>query len=379
MTVAVVTNSITPYTHRLYDRLAEKHGIDLTIFQCVARESARQWVLPKAQHYRIETLKGLSIKSGDVSDVHINPEVVLKLSTLKPEVVVACGFTPSMAAASLYSMARSIPFGLFFGGSLDSDKGTKSLPHALLRRLIVPRASFACCPNEANRQLVIHWGMDPRRTSLAYYPMGWDPPRTLPSFEQRPYDLLLSGSLVPRKNPLFFADVARRLAERGFHPRVRVVGTGPLRDTLEPLLEAHCASVKFDGYLQQHEMADAYSSARLVLFPTLMDDWGLVANEAVSCGTPIIASPNAVSSHELVEPFGIGLVRDLDVQTWCDAVLDMLSSEATWASFMKHRDQAMDLFALDRVAAGFAHGIALGRTLKRPGWRGISTPAFAAE
>src|SRR3712207_8898759 len=53
---------------------------------------------------------------------------------------------------------------------------------------------------------------------------------------------------------------------------------------------------------------------RSTLFPytTLFrsDPWGLVANEALQCGTPIIVSPHARAAHELVAPFGAGRILE---------------------------------------------------------------------
>src|SRR5262249_44708511 len=145
-------------------------------------------------------------------------------------------------------------------------------------------------------------------------------------FDDRPYDLLLCGTLNDRKNPLFVADVIDRLVAEGLHPSVRIVGDGALRSALADRLAAAGLQTRFDGYLQEEAIIEAYQSAKVLVFPTKADTWGLVANEALLCGTPVLASPHAVSSRELVLAFGTGLVRELDPALWASALKDMLSS-----------------------------------------------------
>lgn len=107
-------------------------------------------------------------------------------------------------------------------------------------------------------------------------------------------------------------------------------------------------------------------SARVLLFPSRQDAWGLVANEALPCGTPVLGSPHATSSEHFVERFGVGLVRPLQVEAWCEATLDVLSSPARWHSFMARRDEAIAWFSLDASVAALARAFALGRNGRIP-------------
>src|SRR5690606_30551165 len=121
--------------------------------------------------------------------------------------------------------------------------------------------------------------------------VAWDAPAVRPAFEDRAFDILFSGALNEEtKGVLFFADVITRCCELGFRPRVRIAGDGPQRDALEKRFVAAGVDVQFDGYVQAAELPEVYGSARLLMFPSRGDAWGLVANEAVLCGTPVLAS-----------------------------------------------------------------------------------------
>ena len=56
----------------------------------------------------------------------------------------------------------------------------------------------------------------------------------------------------------------------------------------------------FHGFAAQRELPDLYRSAKVFLFPTLADVWGVVANEACAAGLPVIVSPHAGVAGELV-------------------------------------------------------------------------------
>ena len=74
------------------------------------------------------------------------------------------------------------------------------------------------------------------------------------------------------------------------HPGSKVVvGDGPARAALERRFpEAH-----FLGARRGHELAAAYRSADVLVFPSRTDTFGLVMAEALACGTPVAAYPVA--------------------------------------------------------------------------------------
>jgi glycosyltransferase involved in cell wall biosynthesis len=89
-----------------------------------------------------------------------------------------------------------------------------------------------------------------------------------------------------------------------------IVGDGPLRHSLQlrasRLMQG---SVKITGFVQRDELAAYYALAEMFVFPTYTDTWGLVVNEAMACGLPIIASSAA------------GCVADLVIDGWNGRVI----------------------------------------------------------
>ena len=141
---------------------------------------------------------------------------------------------------------------------------------------------------------------------------------------------MFCGRLDERKGIPFLIETLEQCVARGIRPRLRIAGDGPMREELEQAVNRLGITTRFDGYLQTGQLAEAFSSARLFLFPTRFDPWGLVTNEALQCGTPVIASPFAASSRELLLPHGAGLVLNLGARDWADAIIRLLADQDGW-------------------------------------------------
>ncbi len=109
---------------------------------------------------------------------------------------------------------------------------------------------------------------------------------------------LVVSKLVPYKR----VDVAVRAATRLGAP-LRVVGDGPERSRLAALAGP---SVRFDGWLDDAALAEAYRDARALLFPGV-EDFGIVPLEAQASGIPVIAFA-AGGALETVVDGGTGIL-----------------------------------------------------------------------
>ncbi len=77
-------------------------------------------------------------------------------------------------------------------------------------------------------------------------------------------------------------------------PNLQVVigGAGPLRAELEALAASLKVSAKFLGYVPEGDLPALYRSADLFVLPTrALEGFGLVAIEAMACGTPAMGTP----------------------------------------------------------------------------------------
>jgi glycosyltransferase involved in cell wall biosynthesis len=82
-----------------------------------------------------------------------------------------------------------------------------------------------------------------------------------------------------------------------------IVGDGPLRNELEALAASFPnAKIHFAGFLNQSEMPSAYAISDLFALPSNFEPWGLVVNEAMNLGCPLVVTDAVGSAPDLVGP-----------------------------------------------------------------------------
>jgi glycosyltransferase involved in cell wall biosynthesis len=138
------------------------------------------------------------------------------------------------------------------------------------------------------------------------------------------------GTLQPRKNLGLLVEAWAVLRERmESPPKLLLAGKrGWLYEPLVRSVEERGLGdlVKFADYVERADLPALYSGALALTFPSLYEGFGLPALEAMSCGTPVVAS-NASSIPEVVGDAGL-LLDPRDVGAWAGAV-ERLSHDDT--------------------------------------------------
>jgi len=98
----------------------------------------------------------------------------------------------------------------------------------------------------------------------------------------------------------------------------------------EKLAESVAVKVFNLGFLSGDRLkAIAYSAADLFLFPTCAENFGLVAQESIACGTPVVAFA-AGGVPDIVRPKITGLLAEVEnVTQFRDAIVQLLEDRAT--------------------------------------------------
>jgi glycosyltransferase involved in cell wall biosynthesis len=103
--------------------------------------------------------------------------------------------------------------------------------------------------------------------------------------------VLFAGKLLPFKCPLDIVEAAACLVEGGRPVTLMVAGSGPLEEPIRRRAAQIGVKVVLLGFRNQTEMPACYAACDVLVLPsTGRETWGLVANEALACGRPIIVS-----------------------------------------------------------------------------------------
>jgi len=150
--------------------------------------------------------------------------------------------------------------------------------------------------------LVDLYDADPNKIRIVPCGVDIDLFRPIPQLEARrrlgldegPY-VLFVGRLEPLKGLDILIDAIAMLVGRGSAVRLLVVG-GNLDGELAQQLQARVRDLKlaerihFLGSIEQKELPFYYAAADVCTMPSFYESFGMVAIEAMACGTPVIAS-----------------------------------------------------------------------------------------
>ncbi len=120
--------------------------------------------------------------------------------------------------------------------------------------------------------------------------------------------VLFSGKFIPRKDPLLLLDALGRLDARGSIHAI-FLGTGPLK---REVAAKGCALLgkRFHapGFVNQSELGLYFAAADVLVLPSRYETWGLVVNEAMQFGLPVVVSDRVGCRLDLVRPGKTGFV-----------------------------------------------------------------------
>jgi glycosyltransferase involved in cell wall biosynthesis len=257
--------------------------------------------------------------------IYANWSVWRELDRLDPAVVITTGFSPTFLAAVAWCSWRRRRHIPFQDGWLGSELGLTAA-HRIARRWVIKHSHAFLVPSQKSRAFFWHYGVDDERiftsplcaNNAAFAPYVGAPAE---------YDIMYSSRFVDLKQPLFFARVASRLSQRRPKVRALLLGKGPLVAATERELRRGGVDYHYAGFASQDELPRLYSSARVLLFPTRAETWGVVANEACAAGVPVVTTPGAGCADELVIHGKTGIVMPTVEDAWVDAVDGLLSDE----------------------------------------------------
>ena len=161
---------------------------------------------------------------------------------------------------------------------------------------------------------------------------------------------LFSGSLIKRKGVDLLARAFVRLAREFPKVRLKIVGEGESRRSLELMLAPVQERVEFVGFKDWDELPREYASADVLCVPSRYDGWGLVVTEGLASGLPVIATDRMGAALEFVETGRNGWL----IQAGNEEALLNAMREAAVVDLEQVRDRARKSVSMHTLQNGAA-------------------------
>jgi glycosyltransferase involved in cell wall biosynthesis len=166
---------------------------------------------------------------------------------------------------------------------------------------------------------------------------------------------LFSGKIIERKQPMLFLDALSRVQEvKGL-----VIGDGPQMDQVRRRVESGLKDrVRLQGFVNQSELGLYFGAADFLVLPSLAETWGLVVNEAMQFGLPVIVSDRVGCRMDLVKPGYTGYVFPAgDVMSLSRAIGLLAGNKAFRTSMGGHAKDLIRPFNVVGSADGVVYAL----------------------
>ncbi len=114
--------------------------------------------------------------------------------------------------------------------------------------------------------------------------------------------VLYASKFLKRKHP---DDLLKAIAlprDKGLECTVLMVGSGQMQSELESLVKAlKLDDVCFPGFVNQSELPRLYGACDVFVLPSENEPWGLVVNEVMCSGLPVVVAEEVGCVHDLVK------------------------------------------------------------------------------
>ncbi len=177
--------------------------------------------------------------------------------------------------------------------------------------------------------------------------------------------VLFAGKLMALKRPLdilealgleaFGMEALGRGSGESRPVHVLVAGSGELEAALRQRAEELAIPLHLLGFQNQSEMPAAYAAADVLVLPSASETWGLVANEALACGVPIVVSDACGCAPDLAADGAAGRVFPVgDASALACAIGDVLARPPSRAAIWRKSNAHGLAAAAAGVEAAFA-------------------------
>lgn len=154
--------------------------------------------------------------------------------------------------------------------------------------------------------------------------------RRLLEIEQSAKVVLFVAKLVAQKRLKDLLQAMEMLMVRYPEAVLLIVGSGTEESDLRESVARTGINARFLGFKNQTELPGLYAASDLFVLPAESESWGLVVNEAMASGLPIIISDDVGAATDLVEGKDTGLVYPVgDVERLSEALESLLKSAET--------------------------------------------------
>ena len=376
----ILSEIISPYRIPVFNALARHNAVDLhVVFLAETDPQLRQWRVYREEiAFSHEVLPSWRLHIAS-HNVLLNWRVASCLRKFSPEAII-CGGYNYYASWEALSWARRHNTGFVLWSESNRQDARSGRPWTeRLKSHFLSRCDGFAVPGKSAGDYLLSLGVNAERITLApnaidnaWFAAQAESIRSRASeFRQKlglpERFILFVGRLVEGKGVFDLLEAYGRLGDEvRSELGLMFAGDGDCRSELERRAKGiQTGKIGFSGFVHREDLAALYALSEALLLPTRSDTWGLVVNEAMACGLPIVVTSVAGCAADLVEDGWNGYIVPPADPEALKIVIEQLATKHDLRQQMSLRSyERIRSYSPEACAAGLA---AAAWAVERPG------------
>lgn len=282
------------------------------------------------------------------------------LSRKKYDIIIVGGYSTPIGMLSInYMNLKKIPFILNVDGGFIPKK--ENFIKKVIKKYYISSARYWLSTGKETTEYLINYGANFEKifiypfTSLLQkdlleYPISYSAKKKLKSkLHISEEKIILSvGRFIYKKG----FDVLLR-ACRGIPScyGVYIVGGEPTEEYIKLKQDFNLTNVHFIGFKSKKELKQYYMASDLFVLPTRQDVWGLVINEAMAYGLPVITTNKCIAGLELIKNQENGFIVPINnAEILADKINEILGNEIILKKIAENNLKKIKKYTIENMA-----------------------------
>lgn len=299
--VLFITNCPSPYRVKFFNELSKHCQLTVAFEMEIAKNRNVEWKTKEQNAFRAVFLKN-HLKKEEGAFCY---EVKRYIKEFRNDIIIVGGYsTPTGMFSIIYMRSHGIPFILNSdGGMIKSDSFIKRA----VKMFFISAASYWLSTGENCTKYLVHYGADKERiyrypfTSIREKEIGGVTKERQQILRERlgiieQNMILFVGSFIYRKGLDILLEACRNFENTA----VVLVGGDDISEFVSEKDTEYKCHIYIEGFKSEKEVKKYYQAADVFVLPTREDIWGLVVNEAMAAGLPVITTDQCGAGLEMV-------------------------------------------------------------------------------
>jgi len=313
MRILFLTTLPSPYRIDFFNELGKDCELTVLFDRSKAVDRNDSWLSNKSVYFKEIFLKSKQLGSKPP----LSTEVISYLKEFRNDIIIIGQYSsPTGMLAIEFLKLNKIPFILNADGGLI--KNESRLKHKIKMRYI-SSAKYWLSTGYKTDEYLIHYGATKdnifhypftsiNKNEIISKPISLTEKKELRSKLEIPGEkvILGVGSFIPLKN---YRKLIESWKKMNKNITLCIVGDGPEADIYKDIIAKHnLDNVILIPFKDKEKLKEYYMCADIFIHPTTTDVWGLVINEALAMGLPVITTDKCVAGVELIENYNNGFI-----------------------------------------------------------------------